>query len=273
LQFLNEGFRILPCYWPHAELITDLRSAAGRERYMDDLAIIADDELARLKSLANELLAAETVELPLLEGIALLAGDIAARRRDSARRRLLAAITEAATALFAPAADDATSRLADRPLDELANLEQLLSAALAAHHAFAETDRALMAAHDGGDFAAMAPLALEADRQKSALAAALAQFASRSGIDASLRTDPLKTPATAPTAARSAADAAAIDEPATPDADAAMSAPAGAISLTAEPPVSPPDGHPEAERQPATPERRRIRDLIRQVRPVADEAA
>ncbi len=241
---------------------------------MDDLANIADDKLGRLRSLASELLAAETVELPLLESVASLAGDIAARWRDNARRRSLAAIAEVAAALFAPPLDDPASRLADRPLDELESLEQLLGAAGAARDAFAEADQALMAAHERGDFAAMAPLALEADRQKSALAAAVAQFASRSGIDASLRTEPWDTPAAAPAEARPATDAVAADEPLPPtDAAAATSAQAGELSSPPPPAGAPPEVHPEAERQSALPERRRIRDLIRQVRPVADEAA
>jgi hypothetical protein len=240
---------------------------------MDDRANIADDELGRLKSLASALLAMETAELPLLESMASLAGDIAARCRDNARRRSLAAIAEAVAALFAPPIDDPAERLAERSLDELTSLEQLLGAAEAARHAFAEADRALMAAHERGDFAAMAPLALEADRQKSALAAACAQFASRSGIDASMRTDPpdMNMPA-APEVAQPAA-AAGEPRPATADGAAAANPPLGETSAPATPAGSTPDGHTEAERHPASPERRRIRDLIRQVRPAAEEAA
>ncbi|HTT79021.1 MAG TPA: hypothetical protein VMF86_05010 [Stellaceae bacterium] len=218
---------------------------------MDDCTSIANDELARLKNLASTLLAGETAELPLLESMASLAGEIAARCRDDARRRSLAVIAEAAAALFAPPIDDPASRLADRSLDELTSLEQLLGAAGTTRQAFAEADQALMAAHERGDFAAMAPLALEADRQKSALAASVAQFASRTGIDASVRAEPLDMPAAAPEASALLVD----------------------TSPPAQPAASPAEVQAEAERHPPSPERRRIRDLIRQVRPVADEAA
>jgi hypothetical protein len=235
------------------------------------------DEFTRLKDLAGVLLAAETVDLQLLDDIAALAGTVATHYRDAARRRLLDAVSRDAATLFEAAPADLEARLANLPFEELADLERLLAAAATARADLAETDRDLMAAHRRRDFAAMAPLALAADRQNSALSAAGAQFCNRTGIDAALR-PVIPEPAVE-------ADQVADDKPI---ADADPEPEAGdevEPALRAPDPVNAADLTPVAEnacdtgaplkdeRQPAPVERRRIRDLIRQARPTAEEAA
>jgi hypothetical protein len=240
-----------------------------------DINASTDSDFARLKGYASEVLTAETAELPLLDQIASLASEIATRCREQSRQRRLAGVTQGAAALFATPTDDLGSRLTDLPLDELTSLEQLLEQASAARSALAEADGALMAAHRRGDFAAMAPLALEADRQKSALAATGAQFASRAGIDATLRSDAPAEPEVllpaggATVAAEGLPPAAALPESV---ADADSGAPEMVADQSAATPDAAVDPLEESERRPSTTERRRLRDLIRQVRPVTEES-
>jgi hypothetical protein len=179
-------------------------------------------------------------------------------------------VVQGAAAMFATTPDDLGARLADLPLDELKNLEQSLDEAAAARRALVEADGALMAAHRSGDFAAMAPLALEADRQKSALAAAAARFASLAGIEATLRTDRLAEPEALP--AGNAAGASESVAPAAELPEAAADAGTGVREAVADPIAATPEPLDESERRPSATERRRLRDLIRQVRPVAEQS-
>ncbi len=236
---------------------------------------VADSELPKLKSLASELLAAESLDLAVLDQIAALAAEIAARCREETRRQLVELVAKGAQAIFPTAAEDLRSRLAQSSLDELSSLGALLGDAMTARTAFARADSGLMTARDRGDYAAMAPLALEADTQKSALAAAGAEFANRIGLGGALTPDTM--PATA--AEESARAFAAVEA-------------SNAVSPREAPAVPPPSGAPEADflaassmpedlagipaeldLPPGAPaERRRIRDLIRQIRPTPDEA-
>jgi len=227
---------------------------------------VIDSELPRLKQLASELLAAESPELSALDQIASLAAAIASRSREAARQQLLDEVMEGARAIFPAAPDELTSRLAQAAFDELASLGTLLDRAAAAAAAFHQADSGLMAAREKGDYAAMAPLAIEADGQKKALAAASAEFTSRIGLGGTLTAQPLAAnAASAPEAVPSAdpPQPAAAAEPvvdaafstvAEPDAAAMADEPAGELSELDQPAEGPP-------------ERRRLRALIRQMRP------
>jgi hypothetical protein len=217
---------------------------------MDPITIDAGD-LAPLKTLAGELLAADSVDLGMLDRIGALAADLATRGREQARRQMLDLVEARALPLFAAAGDDLRARLTPLALDELSALAALLDTAVTARAAFEEADSGLMAARRRGDYAAMAPLALEADAQKNALESATTEVAERLGLAGAV---PELPPADEPAAA-----SAAEPEPAEP-ASAAAASEDGAAA-------------PEAEGQEALPERRRLRALIRQMRPAAEEAS
>ena len=234
---------------------------------------VADAELPNLKGLANELLTAEAPALALLDQIASLAAAIAARGREEARRRLLDGLAAAAAAIVPAAAGDLHQRLARASLDELSSLRGLLDQAADARVAFERADAGLMAARDRGDYAAMAPLALEAGNQKSALDAASAEIARQLEIDASA------TQAAEATAAEPVRLFLAESEPTTsPAAEAEISAVfAPADSATSAPAARDlPEARgedPQADPPEAQAERRRLRGLIRQMRGTMDEPA
>src|SRR5579862_9667240 len=97
---------------------------------------VIDDELPKLKTLANALLAAEMPEVDVLDQIAVLSSSIAARWRDATRRRLVDQVVAGSGALMPAASGDLAARLADAPLDELSGLAELLDAATVAQTAF-----------------------------------------------------------------------------------------------------------------------------------------
>ena len=229
---------------------------------------VIDSELPRLKQLASELLAAESPELSALDQIASLAAAIASRSREAARQQLLDDVTESAQTIFPAALDELKSRLARAAFDELASLGTLLDRATAAAAAFHQADSGLMAAREKGDYAAMAPLAIEADSQKKALATVSAEFASRIGLGETLTAQPLAAKAAAPPEAASSADPpepAATAEPVLDTALSDVAEPDAATAMTADEPA----GDPLDLDRPAEgpPERRRLRALIRQMRP------
>ena len=249
-------------------------------------ASITDSELPKLKDLAAELVAARAPRLVLLDDIASLAAAIAARSRDAARQQLLDKIGQGVQAVFPTATEDLRSRLASSSLDELSSLGELVTRAVGARTAFDEADSGLMAARDRGDYAAMAPLAIEAGAQKSALAAASAELANRIGAGAA---------ATSEQPAATASDAAADrtpeglpnEMPAAPPAAGELQAAgeseaAAAVLTMAEEAVGAPAAvelrQDEARRPPTTDtpqgqaEHRRIRGLIRQMRGTMDES-
>ncbi|HLY44094.1 MAG TPA: hypothetical protein VKQ73_00840 [Stellaceae bacterium] len=239
---------------------------------MNRATSVTDSELPTLQLLARELAEAEAPELSSLDRIAALAGEIAARCRDGARRELLEQLSAGAQGMFQVAGDDVASRLSGSSLDELSALGVLLDEAGAARAAFAGVDADLMAARERGDYAAMAPLALEADKHKTALAAASGEFASRLGLEASPAMPMLAASAPPrtveePAVVEAALEPAALDEPSylgslgalTEDED--VSEDVGAVLTNS------------AQRPPSQSERRRIRDLIRQVRTSPDDAA
>jgi hypothetical protein len=224
---------------------------------------VIDSELPRLKQLAGDLLAIESPEVGVLDQIALLAAAIASRSREAARQLLLDDLTLSAQGIFPAAAADVRSRLAQAAFDDLAELGGLLDRAVAAAAAFRQADSGLMAAREKGDYAAMAPLAIEADSQKKALATASGEFADRLGLGP-VRTDETLMPEPEPPAASASP---AMPEP-TPVAAAPLSlagADTAADALMAEPPAGEPV---ELERSAeAPPERGWRRALIRQMRP------
>ena len=130
-----------------------------------------------------------------------------------------------------------------------------------------------MTARRRGDYAAMAPLAIEADAQKTALESATVGFAERLGLaglliehaDAAEEPAPEPVPEAAPAGAASEPDVPVEPPPATNSvaAEVAAEAPMEAAREGA------PD---EPEPAEAQPERRRLRALIRQMRPPSDEA-
>jgi hypothetical protein len=149
---------------------------------MEATESVVDSELPKLKRLAGELLAGDTAELALLDQIASVAAGIAARCRDEARQHLMEQVAEGAQAILPRAIDDLRSRLAQSSLEELAILAGVLDKAGSVCAAFERADSNLMAARERGDYAAIAPLALEAENQENALATAIVEFANRIGF-------------------------------------------------------------------------------------------
>src|SRR5437868_6948975 len=148
---------------------------------MEPVQGIAHRELSELKRLAGEVAAAEMPGLDALDQLASLAAEIAVRSREAVRHQLLERVAQNAPAIFADGSMDLRGRLAQSSLHELSRLEALLDQATAAREALTRADTELMAARERGDYAAMAPLAIEADTRKGALAAAGAEFANRLG--------------------------------------------------------------------------------------------
>ena len=101
---------------------------------------VTDSELPTLQLLARELAEADAPELSSLDRIAALAGEIAARCRDGARRELLEQLSAGAQGIFQVAGDDVASRLSGSSLDELSALGVLLDEAGAARAAFSHVD-------------------------------------------------------------------------------------------------------------------------------------
>lgn len=241
---------------------------------------VADAELPDLKGLASELLAAEAPAAALLDQIASLAATIAARTREEARRQLLDGVAAAASAIFPAAVNDLQPRLAQASLDELSNLKGLLDRATDALAAFERADAGLMAARDRGDYAAMAPLALEAGTQKGVLDAARAEIARQLEIDTTAMHAPAAAApeeTVAPVAASSVRAMASEPSPsfAGEGEIVALSSPSDTPTRAAVTGGLPAD-HIE-EPQPDAPEsqveRRRLRGLIRQMRGTMDEPA
>ena len=220
---------------------------------MDVANNVTDSDLPRLKQLASDLLAVDAPELAVLDQIAALAAEIAGRGREAVRRRLLDRVIENAQAIFAASPGDLRSRLEQSPLDALSDFGSMLDGALSAGTAFLQADAALLAARERGDYAAMAPLAMEADATRKTLAHASADFAKRLGLD-----EPL-TP-----------EALAAQPPAAPVVDVPASEeplPTEAGVLSGEGAVVEMEPGQSAEAQP---ERRRLRALIRQMRPLSE---
>ncbi len=247
---------------------------------------IADGELPKLKSLASEFLAAEIPELSVLDQIATLAGEIAGRMREAARQQLVDLVAHGAQAIFPAATEDLQSRVAQSSHDELSRLGGLLDAANTAQTAFRRADADLMAARDRGEYAAMAPLALAADTQKKAFAAAGAEFATLIGLGSALTPDIVAAEPVGDAVANGVAngvgdgsadrpaDPAVADEggvaaPAASAVDVTENSGGGVAPLPESEEAAPLDLDRPVE---SLPERRRIRDLIRQMRPVQDEA-
>ena len=134
---------------------------------MEPVTTIDPAELAPLRRLANEFLAADAVEVGVLDRLASLAGELAAKGREQARQKMVDLVEARALPLLPAAAGDLRARLSPLPLDELAALSTLLEQAVTARAAFEEADSGLMAARRRGDYAAMAPLAIAADAQKT----------------------------------------------------------------------------------------------------------
>lgn len=232
---------------------------------MTDHQGVADGELPKLKKLASDLLAVESPDPAVLDEIASLAAAVAARFREHARRDLLRVVVEAAQAIFPNASEDLRALLGQATHPELSSLGALLEDADQARTAFAHADSGLMEARGRGEYGAIVPLALEAESRKKAFAAATAEFASRMGFDASLLPD---------IAAMSAPEATDAD-------DATANPPPSPDELPPAPPdAAEPEADAEAAGSPVEPDmleetpagRRRIRDLIRQVRSTPDEA-
>jgi hypothetical protein len=214
------------------------------------------------------------VEVGVLDRIAALAAELAARSREQARVKMVDLVEARALPLLPAAADDLRSRLAPLALDELSALSTMLEQAVIARAAFEEADSGLMAARRRGDYAAMAPLALEADAQKTALENATVGFAERLGLAGVLieHADAAAEPAPETAAPAAASEPAAAIE-ATPAGyvteEAVVEPPVDAVAPESAGSESAPDGSEQAEAQP---ERRRLRALIRQMRPSSDEA-
>lgn len=201
-----------------------------------------DGELPKLKQLAGDLLVTETPDLTVLDQIAALATALAAQRRETERQELLERVAQGAQAIL-PAADEALRlRLGELPADELTAVAGLLQEATGAREAFTRADTDLRAAHGRGDYAAMAPLALEADERKTALADAIAVVEKR---------------------------LAPGEAPQPEAADAAEEAPA---PMPDDGPGEPPDAMPGDGPGEAPAERPGLRALIRQMRSVPDVA-
>jgi hypothetical protein len=227
-------------------------------------------DLAPLRHLLNDFLAADAVEIGVLDRIASLATELAARSREQARLKMVDLVEARALPLLPAAADDLRSRLGPLPLDELSGLAALLETAVTARVKFEEADSGLMTARRRGEYAAMAPLALEADAQKTALENATVGFAERLGLAGVLLEQssdadaPVAEPAAAAAVPEAASDPLVSTEPPRPVEYATAEA-------AAEPPAP---ANPSADAEPgeAQPERRRLRALIRQMRPTLDEA-
>jgi hypothetical protein len=241
---------------------------------------VAERDLAKLKSLASGLLGTEAPDPAVLDEVAALAAAVASYRREQSRLELLGQVLESARAIFPKAGDELRSHLAPSAPAELADLLAALGGATEARTAFARADAELMTARDRGDYGAMVPFVLEAESRKKAFDAATAEFVSRIGFGGRLMTeiggaasvavapenraappnqpDPPPPPPASPAGPPS--DAAGDDPP-----DAAA-APAHAFEEAPAEPVHDPAMPPES---PAG--RRRIRDLIRQVRTTPDE--
>lgn len=240
---------------------------------MEPVNTVDPGELAPLRQLASEFLAADAVEIGVLDRIASLATELAARSREQSRLKMVDLVEARALPLLPAAANDLRSRLDPMSLAELSALAAMLEQAVTARAAFEEADSGLMAARRRGDYAAMAPLAIEADAQKTALESATVGFAERLGLAEILieHADAAGDPAPEPVPEAAAPGAAS--EP-----DAAVEPPPAAdyvaADVAAEPPMEPaPEGAPdEPEPAEAQPERRRLRALIRQMRPTSDEA-
>jgi hypothetical protein len=182
--------------------------------------------------------------------------------------------------LLPAAADDLRSRLGPLSLDELSALATMLEQAVTARAAFEKADTGLMAARRRGDYAAMAPLAIEADAQKNVLETATVGFAERLGLTGILIEE---FPADEAPPAEPAPDPAegvgpeAAGEPAPSSEPSPTAAPAEyvAADTAAEAPVEAAPletASTEPEAAETQPERRRLRALIRQMRPASDEA-
>ena len=239
---------------------------------MEPVNTVDPGELAPLRQLASELLAADSVEIGVLDRLASLAAELAAKSREQAHQKMVDLVEARALPLLPAAADELRSRLGPLSLDELSGLAVLLEQAVSARAAFEEADSGLMAARRRGDYAAMAPLAIEADAQKNALENATVGFAERLGLGSVLEQQapvdatPAVEPAS-PQAAPEPAPAAGDSPPPTEEVTAEVAAaevPAGPAAL--ENPLA------DAETGEAQPERRRLRALIRQMRPASDEA-
>ena len=239
---------------------------------MEAVNTVDPGELAPLRQLASEFLAADAVEIGVLDRIASLATELAARGREQSRLKMVDLVEARALPLLPAAATDLRSRLDPLALDELSALAAMLEQAVTARAAFETADSGLMAARRRGDYAAMAPLAIEADTQKTALERATVGFAERLGLsDFLIEHADAEEPALAPEPQAAAPEpeiepAVPVEPPATDQiaADVAVETP---IEPTAQE-----DAPEEPEPTEAQPERRRLRALIRQMRPASDEA-
>src|SRR5436190_5270409 len=129
---------------------------------MEPVNTVDPSELTPLRQLATEFLAADAVEVGLLDRIASLATELAGRSREQARQKLVDLVEARALPLLPAAAEDLRSRLGPLSVDELSGLSAMLERAVTARAAFEEADSGLMAARRRGDYAAMAPLAMQA---------------------------------------------------------------------------------------------------------------
>ena len=244
---------------------------------MEPVNTVDPSELTPLRQLASEFLAADAVEVGVLDRIASLAAELASRSREQARLKMVDLVEARALPLLPAAADDLRSRLSPLSLDELAGLATMLEQAVTARAAFEEADSGLMAARRRGDYAAMAPLALEADAQKTVLENATVGFAERLGLGGVLLEQapvdgaPAAAPKPEPIVSEVASEPAAPAEEPRPEAstDYVMAEVAAGAPVEAAAPENPSADPEPAEAQP---ERRRLRALIRQMRPTSDEA-
>jgi hypothetical protein len=241
---------------------------------MEAVNTIDPGELAPLRQLASEFLAADPVEIGVLDRLASLAAEQAARGREQSRLKMVDLVVARALPLLPGAANDLRSRLDPLALDELSALATMLEQAVTARAAFEKADTGLMAARRRGDYAAMAPLAIEADTQKTALESATVGFAERLGLADLLmeHTDAADEPAPEPQPMAAAPEPEPEpDAPAEPPLAADQVSEDAAAEALIEPAAA--EGAPEeAEPTEAQPERRRLRALIRQMRPASDEA-
>lgn len=235
---------------------------------MEPVNTVDPGELVPLRQLASEFLAADSVEIGVLDRIASLATELAARSREQSRLKMVDLVEARALPLLPAAANELRSRLDPMSLAELSALAAMLEQAVTARAAFEEADSGLMAARRRGDYAAMAPLAIEADAQKTALESATVGFAERLGLAEILleQADAAEEPGPEPVPEAAAAEAGS-------EADAAVELPPAADSVVADAAAEAlmepaPEGAPDEPQ----PERRRLRALIRQMRPTPDEA-
>ena len=235
---------------------------------MEPVNTVDPGELVPLRQLASEFLAADAVEIGVLDRIASLATELAARSREQSRLKTVDLVEARALPLLPAAANGLRSRLEPMSLAELSALAAMLEQAVTARAAFEEADSGLMAARRRGDYAAMAPLAIEADAQKTALESATVGFAERLGLaeilleHADAAEEPGPEPVPEAAAPETVSEAAAAVEPPPAANDVTVEA-------AAEAPMEP---APEGVTEEPQPERRRLRALIRQMRPTSDEA-